>query len=194
VTPQPIHQNVDESPRARFPARVGISSSPTSARSRSDGSISLCTSPLRIALFTRVEIACVISSAGVAQFGTNHLGHFVLVNRIVSLLRPGSRLVNLSSAAHRYEDVDLADPNLEHTPYVEFTGYGSSSSPTRWGCLSIRLASSLSSWAVRAPFRGFAGLAQRHRTAGRKSQPGQIRLLGESRLRAPRTELRWNRG
>jgi len=31
------------------------------------------------------------------QFGTNHLGHFVLVNRIASLLKPGSRLVNLSS-------------------------------------------------------------------------------------------------
>jgi NAD(P)-dependent dehydrogenase (short-subunit alcohol dehydrogenase family) len=30
------------------------------------------------------------------QFGTNHLGHFVLVNRIASLLRRGSRLVNLS--------------------------------------------------------------------------------------------------
>ena len=30
------------------------------------------------------------------QFGTNHLGHFVLVNRIASLLKAGSRLVNLS--------------------------------------------------------------------------------------------------
>ena len=29
------------------------------------------------------------------QFGTNHLGHFVLVNRIASLLKPGARLVNL---------------------------------------------------------------------------------------------------
>ena len=28
------------------------------------------------------------------QFGTNHLGHFVLVNRIVKLLRAGGRLVN----------------------------------------------------------------------------------------------------
>jgi NAD(P)-dependent dehydrogenase (short-subunit alcohol dehydrogenase family) len=28
------------------------------------------------------------------QFGTNHLGHFVLVNRIASLMKPGSRLVN----------------------------------------------------------------------------------------------------
>src|SRR5271167_1136226 len=35
------------------------------------------------------------------QFGTNHLGHFVLVNRIAALMKPGSRLVNLSSAGHR---------------------------------------------------------------------------------------------
>jgi NAD(P)-dependent dehydrogenase (short-subunit alcohol dehydrogenase family) len=60
------------------------------------------------------------------QFGTNHLGHFVLVNRIASLLRPGSRLVNLSSAAHRFADVDLDDPNFERTPYSEFTAYGRS--------------------------------------------------------------------
>jgi NAD(P)-dependent dehydrogenase (short-subunit alcohol dehydrogenase family) len=60
------------------------------------------------------------------QFGTNHLGHFVLVNRIASLLRPGSRLVNLSSAGHRYGDVDLEDPNFEHSPYAEFTAYGRS--------------------------------------------------------------------
>jgi NAD(P)-dependent dehydrogenase (short-subunit alcohol dehydrogenase family) len=62
------------------------------------------------------------------QFGTNHLGHFVLVNRIASLLRTGSRLVNLSSAGHRYADVDLEDPNFEHTPYDEFIAYGRSKS------------------------------------------------------------------
>ena len=60
------------------------------------------------------------------QFGTNHLGHFVLVNRIASLFKPGSRLVNLSSAGHRFADVDLADPNFEHTPYEEFVAYGRS--------------------------------------------------------------------
>jgi NAD(P)-dependent dehydrogenase (short-subunit alcohol dehydrogenase family) len=60
------------------------------------------------------------------QFGTNHLGHFVLVNRIASLLRPGSRLVNLSSAGHRLADVDLEDPNFERTPYAEFVAYGRS--------------------------------------------------------------------
>ena len=60
------------------------------------------------------------------QFGTNHLGHFVLVNRIASLLRTGGRLVNLSSAGHRFADVDLEDPNFEHTPYAEFIAYGRS--------------------------------------------------------------------
>jgi NAD(P)-dependent dehydrogenase (short-subunit alcohol dehydrogenase family) len=60
------------------------------------------------------------------QFGTNHLGHFVLVNRIASLLKPGSRLVNLASAGHRFADVDLEDPNFEHSPYAEFTAYGRS--------------------------------------------------------------------
>lgn len=60
------------------------------------------------------------------QFGTNHLGHFVLVNRIASLLRPGSRLVNLSSAGHRYADVNLEDPNFEHSAYGEFIAYGRS--------------------------------------------------------------------
>jgi len=51
------------------------------------------------------------------QFGTNHLGHFVLVNRIASLIRKGGRLINLSSAGHRYSNVDLEDPNFERTPY-----------------------------------------------------------------------------
>jgi len=60
------------------------------------------------------------------QFGTNHLGHFVLVNRIASLLKAGSRLVNLSSAGHRYADVNLEDPNFDHTPYEEFIAYGRS--------------------------------------------------------------------
>jgi NAD(P)-dependent dehydrogenase (short-subunit alcohol dehydrogenase family) len=60
------------------------------------------------------------------QFGTNHLGHFLLVNRIVSLLKQGGRLVNLSSAGHRYSDVDLDDPNFEHTTYTEFGAYGRS--------------------------------------------------------------------
>ena len=60
------------------------------------------------------------------QFGTNHLGHFVLVNRIASLIRKGGRLINLSSAGHRISNVDLEDPNFERTPYDPWVAYGRS--------------------------------------------------------------------
>jgi NAD(P)-dependent dehydrogenase (short-subunit alcohol dehydrogenase family) len=60
------------------------------------------------------------------QFGTNHLGHFVLVNRIASLIAPGGRLVNVSSSGHRYSDIDLDDLNFERTPYEPTIAYGRS--------------------------------------------------------------------
>ena len=60
------------------------------------------------------------------QFGTNHLGHFVLVNRIASLIRAGGRLINVSSMGHRFSNVDLEDPNFERTPYEPWVGYGRS--------------------------------------------------------------------
>lgn len=60
------------------------------------------------------------------QFGTNHLGHFVFVNRVASLFRTGGRLVNLSSAGHRYSNVALDDPNFERTPYDPLVAYGRS--------------------------------------------------------------------
>jgi NAD(P)-dependent dehydrogenase (short-subunit alcohol dehydrogenase family) len=60
------------------------------------------------------------------QFGTNHLGHFVLVNRIAPLIRSGGRLVNVSSSGHRFSNVDLEDPNFVRTPYEPFVAYGRS--------------------------------------------------------------------
>ncbi len=60
------------------------------------------------------------------QFGTNHLGHFVFVNRIAKLIKDGGRLVNLSSAGHRFSNVDLNDPNFETTPYEPRVAYGRS--------------------------------------------------------------------
>ena len=60
------------------------------------------------------------------QFGTNHLGHFVFVNRIAKLIKKGGRLINLSSSGHRFSNVDLNDPNFETTPYEPFVAYGRS--------------------------------------------------------------------
>src|SRR5690349_13305064 len=85
------------------------------------------------------EFDVVIANAGVmatpfgktqdgfeTQFGTNHLGHFVFVNRIAPLIRDGGRLVNLASSGHRFSDVDLDDPNFETTSYEPFLAYGRS--------------------------------------------------------------------
>lgn len=84
------------------------------------------------------------------QFGTNHLGHFALVNRIAPVIKDGGRVVVLSSAAHRFSDVDLDDPNFERTDYDAWIAYGRSKTANalfaveldrRWKDRGIRAAS-----------------------------------------------------
>ena len=60
------------------------------------------------------------------QFGTNHLGHFLLTNLLAPALVAAApaRVVSLSSRGHRFSDVDLDDPNFERTPYDPWVGYG----------------------------------------------------------------------
>ena len=60
------------------------------------------------------------------QFGTNHLGHFVFVNRIAKLIKDGGRLVTLASSGHRFSDVNLDDPTFVTTSYEPFVAYGRS--------------------------------------------------------------------
>ncbi|MDH6676437.1 NAD(P)-dependent dehydrogenase (short-subunit alcohol dehydrogenase family) [Rhodococcus sp. LBL1] len=67
------------------------------------------------------------------QFGTNHLGHFLLTTSLAPNLlsaadRSGSasRVVTVSSDAHRAHAVDLADPNFLQRPYDKFVAYGQS--------------------------------------------------------------------
>jgi NAD(P)-dependent dehydrogenase (short-subunit alcohol dehydrogenase family) len=62
------------------------------------------------------------------QFGTNHLGHFLLTAMLSpALLRSTSpRVVTLSSAGHSRSDVDLIDPNFESTEYSPWVAYGRS--------------------------------------------------------------------
>jgi NAD(P)-dependent dehydrogenase (short-subunit alcohol dehydrogenase family) len=61
-----------------------------------------------------------------SQFAINYLGHFALVEGIVSLMQAGSRLIVLSSQAHRVADVDLADPHFAQHAYEPFVAYGRS--------------------------------------------------------------------
>ena len=58
------------------------------------------------------------------QFGTNHLGHFVFINKLAPLLNSPGRVVMLSSSGHRISDVDIDDPNFEKTPYSPWPAYG----------------------------------------------------------------------
>lgn len=62
------------------------------------------------------------------QFGTNHLGHFLLTSLLYpALLRSSSpRVVTLSSGGHARSDVDLVDPNFETTEYSPWMAYGRS--------------------------------------------------------------------
>jgi NAD(P)-dependent dehydrogenase (short-subunit alcohol dehydrogenase family) len=59
------------------------------------------------------------------QFGTNHIGHFVLTNLLVPALIAGapSRVVVLSSAAHQRGDVLWDDINIERDPYDRAKAY-----------------------------------------------------------------------
>jgi NAD(P)-dependent dehydrogenase (short-subunit alcohol dehydrogenase family) len=62
------------------------------------------------------------------QFGTNHLGHFLLTNLLAPALLAGApgRVVNLSSGGHRSSDILWDDPNFEHHPYDKMIAYGQS--------------------------------------------------------------------
>ncbi len=64
------------------------------------------------------------------QFGTNHLGHFLLTGLLLPALLQGDapRVVTLSSAGHSRCDVDLDDPGFERTEYSAWDAYGRSKS------------------------------------------------------------------
>jgi NAD(P)-dependent dehydrogenase (short-subunit alcohol dehydrogenase family) len=61
------------------------------------------------------------------QFGCNHLGHFALTSRLLELAEatPNSRVVNVSSMAHRYGDIDFDNLNAEKG-YQAMPAYGQS--------------------------------------------------------------------
>jgi NAD(P)-dependent dehydrogenase (short-subunit alcohol dehydrogenase family) len=60
------------------------------------------------------------------QFATNHLGHFLLTGLLAPALRSGApaRIVNLSSAGHRFSPVVFEDVHFERRPYDKWAAYG----------------------------------------------------------------------
>lgn len=62
------------------------------------------------------------------QFGTNHLGHFLLTGLLTPALVKAapSRVVNLSSRGHQMSPVVFDDINFEHRDYHKWASYGQS--------------------------------------------------------------------
>jgi NAD(P)-dependent dehydrogenase (short-subunit alcohol dehydrogenase family) len=62
------------------------------------------------------------------QFGTNHLGHFLLTHLLLPLLeRSGNaRVVTVSSMAHQSGKIQWEDPNYERTAYSPLAAYAQS--------------------------------------------------------------------
>ena len=62
------------------------------------------------------------------QFGTNHLGHFLLTCLLAPALQAGApaRVVNLSSGGHPAGNVDFEDPNFQRRDYDKWRAYGQS--------------------------------------------------------------------
>jgi NAD(P)-dependent dehydrogenase (short-subunit alcohol dehydrogenase family) len=62
------------------------------------------------------------------QFGTNHLGHYVLTNLLWPALTRGggARVVELTSAAHRISPIRFDDMQFERDPYDKWQAYGQS--------------------------------------------------------------------
>lgn len=62
------------------------------------------------------------------QIGTNHFGHFALTMQLLDVLEKtiNSRIVNVSSAAHKYGNINFNDLNWENRKYKSWKAYGDS--------------------------------------------------------------------
>lgn len=58
-----------------------------------------------------------------AQFATNHLGHFALVNRLWPAVKPEARVVSVSSAGHHYSGIRWDDLGFARG-YDKWQAYG----------------------------------------------------------------------
>lgn len=63
-----------------------------------------------------------------SQMGTNHLGHFALTSKLFPLLvkTADSRIVNVSSGAHKAGNIDFDDIHWESRKYSPWRAYGDS--------------------------------------------------------------------
>jgi NAD(P)-dependent dehydrogenase (short-subunit alcohol dehydrogenase family) len=80
-----------------------------------------------IAINNAAIMACPLTRVGPgweAQFATNHLGHFALINRLWPAIAPGgARVVSVSSRGHHFSDIRWDDVQFEQD-YDKWQAYG----------------------------------------------------------------------
>ena len=89
-------------------------------------------SPIDIMIDNAAVMACPETRVGdgwEAQFATNHLGHFALVNRLWPLIAAagangGARVVSLSSTGHKRSPIRWDDVHFSAGDYEKWTAYG----------------------------------------------------------------------
>jgi len=101
------------------------------------------------------------------QFGTNHLGHFALTGHLFELIKktPNSRIVNISSSAHNWGNIDFSDLTWENRKYKTGRSYGDSKIANLYFTYELqnRLGDKISNPAVTAVHPGWTATElQRH--------------------------------
>ena len=85
-----------------------------------------------------------------SQLATNHIGHFLLTCLLVPALQldPPARIINLSSAGHRFSSLHLEDPHYQERDYDKWEAYGQSKTANI--LFSVELDRRLSPQGIRA--------------------------------------------
>lgn len=155
--------------------------------------IASCRAAAMTLLATKERLDLLINNAGVmctpfgrtgegfeTQFGVNHLGHMAWTVPLLDLLSRSatpdspSRIINLSSAGHRFGDIDLDDANYEHRDYDEWAAYGQSKTANI--LFSVELERRLAPLGVRAAAVHPGGI---HTDLGRHMTPELLAQLQE---------------
>jgi len=84
--------------------------------------------PIHLMINNAAIMACPEARVGPgweSQFGTNHLGHFALVNRLWPAIKKGKgRVVALSSTGHKLSPIRFVDMQFESGEYDKWVAYG----------------------------------------------------------------------
>lgn len=116
-----------------------------------------------------------------SQFATNHIGHYALTNQIWSTLKPGARIVCVSSAGHHNSCIRWDDIHFHHSPYDKWIAYGQSKTANALFALQLDeygkefdiRAFSLHPGKIRTPLQRYLSMKEMH-DAGWTDMEGNV--------------------